>query len=254
MREQDYLLTAKNIDVVKNKQTILSNISLTIKNHDFITIIGPNGAGKSMLLKCLMGFYKPTKGMIDKKQNLRIGYVPQKLHCDATLPISVLAFIRLGQTQIIETELNTIIQETNIDSLLNKQLHILSGGQLQRVLLARSLIHNPHLLILDEPAQNLDIAGQLAFYKLLDSIYARRHLSILMVSHDLHMVMASSKQVICLYHHICCSGTPNMITKDPEFIALFGKDMAEMMAIYQHNHNHSHHNHSDDDCVHHNIQ
>ncbi len=251
MRDKDYLLSAKNIDVVKNKHTILSDISLTIKEHDFITIIGPNGAGKSMLLKCLMGFYKPTAGIIDKKNTLKIGYVPQKLHCDATLPISVEVFMRLGKKHIVPMELYNIIEETNIASLLDKHLHILSGGQLQRVLLARSLIHNPHLLILDEPAQNLDIAGQLAFYKLLNSIYERRHISILMVSHDLHMVMASSKQVICLYHHICCTGTPNMITKDPEFIALFGKDMAEMMAIYQHNHNHTHHNHAENACEHH---
>ncbi len=244
MMNTDYLLVAENIDVVKNKQKILDNVSLTVNNHDFITIIGPNGAGKSMLLKCLMGFYAPTKGSIIKKPALKIGYVPQKLHCDATLPMTVMAFMRLGKHKIIETELIKIIQETNIASLLDKQLHILSGGQLQRVLLARSLIHNPDLLILDEPAQNLDIAGQLAFYKLLDTIYLSRKISILMVSHDLHMVIASSKQVICLYHHVCCSGTANMITKDPEFIALFGKDMAEMMAIYQHNHNHNHnHNH-----------
>jgi zinc transport system ATP-binding protein len=244
------LLTAHNIHVVKNKQKILTDVSLTVKNHDFITIIGPNGAGKSMLLKCLMGFYKPTKGNIHKNNPLRIGYVPQKLHCDATLPITVSAFLKLGKNNISNQAFADIVTETQIALFLNKQLHILSGGQLQRVLLARSLIHNPHLLILDEPAQNLDIAGQLAFYKLLDSIYDRRGLSILMVSHDLHMVMASSKQVICLYHHICCSGEPSVITKDPEFIALFGSDMAQMMAIYQHNHNHVHHHDTDNDIQH----
>jgi len=236
------LLSAQNIYVVKNKHSILTDVSLTLKNHDFVTIIGPNGAGKSMFLKCLMGFYKPTKGIVHRHSELRIGYVPQKLHCDATLPITVSAFLKLGKQVISNTDFDVIIAETQIAPFLKKQIHILSGGQLQRVLLARSLMHNPHLLILDEPAQNLDIAGQLAFYKLLDTIYARRQLSILMVSHDLHMVMASSKQVICLYHHICCSGTPNAITKDPEFIALFGQDMAQMMAIYQHNHNHIQHN------------
>jgi zinc transport system ATP-binding protein len=254
LQENDFL-SAHHIHVVKNKQTILTDISLRVKNHDFITIIGPNGAGKSMLLKCLMGFYKPTSGIINKKNDLRIGYVPQKLYCDATLPISVLAFLRLGKHGISNAAFDAIINETDIAPFLNKQLHILSGGQLQRVLLARSLVHNPHLLILDEPAQNLDIAGQLAFYKLLENIYERRGLSILMVSHDLHMVMASSKQVICLYQHICCTGEPSVITKDPEFIALFGKDMATMMAIYQHNHNHSHDNHSynnhNTDCGHH---
>ena len=129
---------------------------------------------------------------------------------------------------------------------MNKPLHVLSGGELQRVLLARSLLGEPELLVLDEPAQNLDISGQLEFYKLLEKIYLERPLSILMVSHDLHMVMATTKQVVCLFHHICCSGEPQAVTKDPEFISLFGKDMANMMAVYQHSHNHSHADHSHD--------
>ena len=125
--------------------------------------------------------------------------------------------------------------------ILHQPLTLLSGGELQRVLLARSLLNNPELLILDEPAQNLDITGQLSFYRLIEHIYQERKLTILMVSHDLHMVMASSRQVICLFHHVCCSGEPQAVTKDPEFIALFGKDMANMMAVYQHSHNHTHH-------------
>lgn len=244
----DILLIAQNITITKDKQKILNDVSLTIKKNDFITIIGPNGAGKSMLLKCLMGFYPPTQGKIYKNKTLQIGYVPQKLYSDATLPITVLSFLMLSKHTISPPALHAIIEETQIAPFLKKQLHILSGGQLQRVLLARSLLCNPHILILDEPAQNLDISGQLAFYKLLSDIYQRRNLSILMVSHDLHMVMASSKQVICLYHHICCSGTPSMVTKDPEFIALFGTDMAKMLAIYQHNHDH---NHDHTDCSEH---
>ena len=121
-------------------------------------------------------------------------------------------------------------------------MSVLSSGELQRVLLARSLLNNPELLVLDEPAQNLDIAGQLTFYKLLETIYASHDLSILMVSHDLHLVMASTKQVVCLFHHICCSGEPHAVTKDPEFISLFGNDMANMVAVYQHSHNHTHDN------------
>ena len=127
-----------------------------------------------------------------------------------------------------------LAEKTNVAGLLEKPMHVLSVGERQRVLLARSLIGNPALLILDEPAQNLDISGQLAFYRLLEKIYKDRSLSILMVSHDLHMVMATTKQVICLFRRICCSGEPQAITKDPEFIALFGNDMADMMAIYQH--------------------
>jgi zinc transport system ATP-binding protein len=231
------LLSANNIHVTKGQQKILTDISLNIPTHDFLTIIGPNGAGKSMLLKCLMGFYKPDFGKIIKKDMLKIGYVPQKIYCDAIFPLNVLDFLKLNKTTTI-SNLEKTIDETHIQSFLKRPLHVLSGGQLQRVLLARSLLDNPELLILDEPAQNLDISGQLVFYKLLDKIYSERKLAVIMVSHDLHMVMASSRRVICLFHHICCTGTPNMITKDPEFIALFGQDMAKMMGIYQHTHNH----------------
>jgi zinc transport system ATP-binding protein len=233
-------LTANHIHVSRSNQKILIDISLKIPNHDFLTIIGPNGAGKSMLLKCLMGFYQPDSGTIIKKNHLKIGYVPQKIYCDTTLPLSVIDFLKLNK-KISSSVFDNIIQETHIENFIKRPLHVLSGGQLQRVLLARSLLHDPELLILDEPAQNLDISGQLAFYKLIDKIYLERKLAVIMVSHDLHMVMASSRRVICLFHHICCTGTPNMITKDPEFIALFGQDMAEMMGIYQHTHNHKCH-------------
>ncbi len=238
------LIDAQHLTVKRQGNTILNDVSLTISSHDFITIIGPNGAGKSMLLKCLMDFYLPDSGTITKQKNLKIGYVPQRLHPNHTMPIKVKRFLTLHKKTSRE-ELNSVATETNIHPLLNADLFTLSGGELQRVLLARSLLGNPDLIILDEPAQNLDISGQLAFYKLIETIYEQRQLSILMVSHDLHMVMASAKQVICLYHHICCSGEPQSVTQDPEFISLFGNDMAKMMAIYQHSHNH-HHTHDED--------
>ncbi|MEK9931622.1 MAG: ATP-binding cassette domain-containing protein [Rhodospirillaceae bacterium] len=233
------LITASNITVNRGETKILDNVSLTIGQSEFITILGPNGGGKSMLLKCLMGFYIPDNGNIKRKRHLRIGYVPQQFTSEQTMPISVGQFLRLRK-KVSAEELETITAETNIEALVNKPLNILSGGELQRILVARALIGAPDLLILDEPAQNLDISGQLAFYKLLSEIYEKRSFSILMVSHDLHMVMATTKKVICLFHHICCSGEPQVVTKDPEFITLFGNDMAEMMAVYQHGHNHSH--------------
>lgn len=233
------LIAASNITVNRGETKILDNVSLTIGQSEFITILGPNGGGKSMLLKCLMGFYIPDNGNIKRKRHLRIGYVPQQFTSEQTMPISVGQFLRLRK-KVSAEELETITAETNIEALVNKPLNILSGGELQRILLARALIAAPDLLILDEPAQNLDISGQLAFYKLLSEIYEKRSFSILMVSHDLHMVMATTKKVICLFHHICCSGEPQVVTKDPEFITLFGNDMAEMMAVYQHGHNHSH--------------
>ena len=238
------IISASNITVTRDNKDILDNVSISVNSDDFITILGPNGAGKSMLLKCLMGFYKPEKGMINRTPNLRIGYVPQQFVSEQTLPISTKRFLMLRK-KADEEEINKIADETNIKSYLEKPVHVLSGGERQRVLLARSLIGNPELLVLDEPAQNLDISGQLAFYKLLERIYQTRSLSILMVSHDLHMVMATTKKVVCLFHHICCSGEPQIVTKDPEFVSLFGNDMAEMMAVYQHGHNHTHevHNH-----------
>lgn len=234
-----FLIQAKDLCVKRHNKNILENIFVNVKKNDFITIIGPNGAGKSVLLECLMGSFVPDSGEIIKKNNLSVGYIPQNFNPESSMPISVKRFLTLKK-KFTPQELINIASETNISEILEKNLSDLSGGELQKVLLARSLLDEPELLILDEPAQNLDIKNQLNFYNLLNSIYKNRELSILMVSHDLHMVMSSTKQVICLYHHICCSGEPQTVAKDPEFISLFGNDMAKMMSVYQHTHNHSH--------------
>jgi len=233
------LIEAANISVVRQRKHILKEVSLKVGERDFITVIGPNGAGKSMLLKCLMGFYRPNAGTIRRRRSLRIAYMPQQLSLDYSMPITAERFIRLKQ-KVGAAEFAELSEETNVAALTEKPLSALSGGELQRVLLARSLLNDPQLLVLDEPAQSLDISGQLAFYKLLKKIYAQRRLSILMVSHDLHLVMAATRQVVCLYHHICCSGEPQAVARDPEFRSLFGNDMANMVAVYQHSHNHTH--------------
>ncbi len=235
----DALVAAQDVCVIRQGKAILNQVSLTVGMRDFITIVGPNGAGKSMLLNALMGFYPPDSGTILRKPHLRIGYVPQRLVPDPALPITVQRFLRLRKHPS-PALLASTAAETAITPLLGKALHVLSGGELPRVLLARALLDSPELLVLDEPAQNLDVSGQLAFYKLLERLYAERPVSIVMVSHDLHMVMASSKKVVCLFHHICCSGEPHAVAQDPEFIALFGPDMARMMAVYQHTHHHGH--------------
>ena len=171
---------------------------------------------------------------------LRVGYVPQHFAPEHTMPISVRRFLTLRK-KTEKAAIEEVAQETGILNILDQALFELSGGERQRVLLARSLLDNPHLLVLDEPAQNLDISGQLGFYRLVEKIYKERKVSVLMVSHDLHLVMASTKEVICLFHHVCCSGEPQIVAKDPEFISLFGNDMATMMAAYQHSHDHAHH-------------
>ena len=238
------LIQASNINVSRQGNKILENVSVVVGDHDFLTVIGPNGAGKSMLLKCLMGFYAPDIGKIQKMNGLRVGYVPQYFAPEHTMPISVRRFLTLRK-KIEKAAIEEIAQETGILKILDQALFELSGGERQRVLLARSLLDNPHLLVLDEPAQNLDISGQLGFYRLVEKIYKERKVSVLMVSHDLHLVMASTKEVICLFHHVCCSGEPQIVAKDPEFVSLFGNDMATMMAAYQHSHDHAHHdNHS----------
>ena len=238
------LIQASNINVSRQGNKILENVSVVVGDHDFLTVIGPNGAGKSMLLKCLMGFYAPDIGEIRKMNGLRVGYVPQNFAPEHTMPISVRRFLTLRK-KTEKAAIKEIAQETGILKILDQALFELSGGERQRVLLARSLLDNPHLLVLDEPAQNLDISGQLGFYRLVEKIYKERKVSVLMVSHDLHLVMASTKEVICLFHHVCCSGEPQIVAKDPEFVSLFGNDMATMMAAYQHSHDHAHHdNHS----------
>ena len=239
------LISETNVSVLKNQKSILKNIDIKINKNDFITIIGPNGAGKTMLLKCLMGFYKPNFGEIQKKDKLKIGYMPQSINIINTMPMMVKNFITVRK-KYDDISFKQVISEVDISQLVNKQLSVLSGGEMQRVLLARSLLNNPDLLVLDEPAQNLDISGQLSFYKLIQEIYSKRNISILMVSHDLHLVMVSTKKVLCLSNHICCSGKPQQVAKDPEFISMFGKDMANIMAVYQHT---NHRSNIDNDLI-----
>ncbi len=227
------LIKAENISLFRHGKAVLDSVSLDINPGDFITIVGPNGAGKTTLLKALMGVTNIDDGRLIRSPHLKTGYVPQRLHPDQAMPITTGRFLTLRKKSTKENRMSAI-EETGIENLLPKPLHVLSGGELQKVLLARALIGNPDLLVLDEPAQNLDISGQLALYGLIDRIYKNRNLTILMVSHDLHLVMSSTRQVVCLFHHISCSGEPSVIAADPEFKSLFGEDMAKMMSIYTH--------------------
>jgi len=235
-----HLINAENLQVTRKQQIILREVSLSIGTGDFVTIIGPNGAGKTMLLKCLMGFYQPDSGSVTQRPGIKIGYMPQRLELTPMLAITTRRFIALRKNATADA-IAAAVAETEIEDLLDRPIHVLSSGQLQRVLVARALLENADVLVLDEPAQNLDIPGQLAFYRLLERIYRERNVSILLVSHDLHFVMRCSRRVLCLFQHICCQGAPQAVSRDPAFIALFGEDMARMMAVYQHSHDHHHH-------------
>ncbi|MDA9817945.1 ATP-binding cassette domain-containing protein [Flavobacteriaceae bacterium] len=235
------LVTLENINfrIPHTKNHILEDISFKIDESDFITIIGPNGAGKTTLLKIILNIIKPTSGILKKDNSLKIGYVPQKFHIPQTIPINVSYFLKLNQ-KINHEIFHKTIHELKIEKLLDKQLISLSGGEMQKILLARSLLNQPNLIILDEAAQNLDISGQLEFYELINKIHQENKISILMISHDLHMVMSSTKKVICLFKHICCQGEPHVVAQNPEFISIFGQNMSKLVSIYNHHHDHNH--------------
>lgn len=233
-----YLLSIKNLSVVTNEYKILNNINFNIHKNQIITIIGPNGAGKSTLIKTILGFIKPSCGKIIKHPHLRIGYVPQKIHFPEQIPMTALEFLKLNQKSdtSLESPLN---KELNIKHLLNKSIHKLSGGELQKILLTKALHNNPNLLLLDEPTQSIDLTGQAQFYKLCSYLQQQLNCAILMASHDLHIVMSGTNSVICLNKHICCHGSATTVSKNPEFIQLFGEHM-EKLAIYHHHHDHKH--------------
>ena len=239
MTDTTPLAAARNISVFWRGAAVLRDVSLAVMPHDFVTIVGPNGAGKTTLLKCIAGLLHPQRGKIVRAPNITVGYVPQQFSANPAIPISVRAFMKLRR-RANEEDIAQTAQETAVENLLDNPLHTLSGGELQRVLLARALLDSPDLLVLDEPTQNLDISGQLAFYRMLERLYARRRAAVLMVSHDLHLVMASTRRVVCLYHHICCEGAPHLVAEHPEFAALLGGDMAQLTAIYHHTHDHRH--------------
>ncbi|CAL4042781.1 Zinc import ATP-binding protein ZnuC [Buchnera aphidicola (Phyllaphis fagi)] len=233
------LITLKNIFMDLCHRNILSNISLSLIPKNILTIIGPNGAGKSTLIKIILGLLKPTKGSIIQCNNLKIGYVPQQLNFDTTFPISVYRFLNL----FVESKKNNILsllKRVNAEHLKDFQLNKLSGGEMQRMLLARALLNSPQILILDEPTQGIDISGQVILYKLINQLKNEFSCSILIVSHDLNLVMAQTDEVICLNNHICCSGTPNYVINNFEFISIFGSIEIEKIALYHHKHNHIH--------------
>ncbi len=243
----EYLIKARGLCVTRNGRQILQRADLTLEAGKIVTLIGPNGAGKTTLVRAVLGLLKIDEGKIEKAQDLRIGYMPQKLHIDASLPLTVARFLALGGKA--RADLPETLALTGIDKLINMPMQSLSGGETQRVLLARALLRDPQLLVLDEPVQGVDVTGQSALYALINEIRNRRQCGVLLVSHDLHLVMATTDTVICLNQHICCEGHPEQVTNDPAYLALFGDTPglanAPQVAIYTHHHDHQHDAHGD---------
>ena len=238
------LVELKAIHVQFAQKHALQNINLRIYPNSIITIVGPNGGGKSTLLKVLLKLLKPTSGKVIYQKNVRIGYVPQKIYLDHTLPMTVEKFLSLKKG-IKKQDILDALALLSVSHLLNNSLQKLSGGEMQRVLLARAILNKPNLLVLDEPTQGVDINGQAELYQLINETQHKLNCAILMVSHDLHIVMADTNEVLCINQHICCEGMPETISNDPKFIHFFGNQFAKNIALYPHQHNHRHNMHGD---------
>lgn len=233
------LLEVTNLTLRYGANTVLRDVSLRIEPGEIVTILGPNGSGKTSLLRAVIGAIAPAEGQITRKAGLRIGYVPQRLHIDPTLPITVARFIRLGSLAT-QSQTTAVLEQAGASGLATSQMAELSGGQFQRVLLARALVTKPDILILDEATQGLDHAGSAAFYRLIETLRETTGCAVLMISHDLHVVMSASDRVICLNGHVCCEGRPEIVASTPEYRALFGTGTRGAFALYRHEHDHTH--------------
>jgi zinc transport system ATP-binding protein len=242
MLSEQVLLKLNQIDLLLDSRHLLEKVSLDLCEEEILTIIGPNGAGKTTLLRVAMGLQQPTSGDVFLRPDLRIGYLPQKLNLDPTFPLTVRRFLAMASHKdpALAAGVGEALEEVGVSYVIDSPLQRLSGGEFQRVLLARALIRRPELLVLDEPLQGVDAHGQLELYQLISRIRDRHHCAILMVSHDLHLVMASTDRVLCLNRHVCCSGSPEAVTNDPAFQELFSPQTIGHLAIYSHDKTHVH--------------
>ncbi len=235
----EVLIEATGVDLAFGRNKALARVDITVRSGEIVTLIGPNGSGKTTLVRVVLGLVKPDRGQLWRRPGMTFGYVPQRLSIDPVLPLTVHRFLSLPKAPP-EKELKATLAEVGASYLLDYELRSLSGGETQRVLLARALLRNPDLLVLDEPLQGVDFTGEIELFDLIAATRRRHGCGVLMVSHDLHLVMAATDQVICLNHHVCCTGRPEAVTKHPDYLALFGPRAAEGLAVYTHAHDHHH--------------
>ncbi|QYK42975.1 MAG: metal ABC transporter ATP-binding protein [Paracoccaceae bacterium] len=233
------LLSAERLGVRLGGRTVLEGVDFRLDTAEIVTLVGPNGSGKSTLLRALLGIVPASAGRVARMAGLRIGYVPQRLAIDRAMPLTALRFLSLPQP-VPQAEAMAVLARTGVADCAGRQMTALSGGQLQRVLLARALLGSPQVLMLDEPTQGLDQPGEAAFYRLLEEVRGETGAAVLLVSHDLHVVMAASDRVVCLNGHVCCEGTPQVVSAAPEYRALFGLGTGGALALYRHEHDHGH--------------
>lgn len=237
------LATLENVSVAFNGKEVLSGVSLSLDRGEIVTLVGPNGSGKTTLLRTIIGSVLPASGKVTRAPGLRIGYVPQRLHIDRAMPMTVARFLSLPH-RASKDAAKTALEHAGAGHIAGAQMADLSGGQFQRALLARALLVRPDLLILDEATQGLDHPGSAAFYRQIEDVRRDLGCAVLMVSHELHVVMAASDRVICLNGHVCCEGHPEQVATAPEYRALFGTGTGGAMALYRHEHDHHHHGHA----------
>lgn len=239
LQQNESLIALENCGVYRAKRWLVHDVSLTIRSGEIVTLIGPNGSGKSTTAKMALSILKPDQGTVRRSSDLRVAYVPQKLSIDWTLPLTVDRFMRLTG-KISASEQTKAMTATGVNHLAHAEVRTLSGGEFQRVLLARAIARKPDLLVLDEPVQGVDFSGEIALYDLIKKIRDDLGCGILLISHDLHVVMAATDRVVCLNGHVCCSGSPKVVASSAEYKALFGEHSASTLAVYEHAHDHTH--------------
>ena len=236
---QNSLIELNNCGVIRNNKWLVRGVSLKVTQGQIVTLIGPNGSGKSTTAKMALGILKPDEGSNTIKSDIKISYVPQKISIDWSLPLRVIDFMNIIE-KFTTSEIEEALSLTGIKNLIFSDVRNLSGGEFQRLLMARAIAKNPDFLVLDEPVQGVDYPGEIALYKTIQEIVKNINCGILLISHNLHVVMSQTDHVICLNGHVCCSGAPKSIVKEPEYIKLFGKNIDPTLAFYQHEHDHQH--------------